>query len=144
MEKIPPRRARLLAGLPLFLILLAFAGATSAATPRSLQLELDRLHSGKSEKLTTRQVHHLLVSRAPIVYPLEARVKRITGSGVFVGHVAPNGTVDQVWIGVSTGSALLDRVAVDGIKRWQFKQGHDFLFKEPLTFTLSGGFPSSR
>ena len=88
-------------------------------------------------------------------YPLAARAARITGSGVFILRVHINtGIVTQVILGLSTGSALLDKAAAQTLIQWRFKPGavpyvdvhsiklsppqtkEETFVKVPVTFTM--------
>ena len=111
--------------------------APAFGAPRVHHMEFDPGPAGKSEIRSFKQVESLLLTPSPKpVYPLAARRSRVTGSGLVGGHVTPAGDVDQTWMGVSTGSPLLDRAATSWLKRCRFKPGHDFFFKMPITFTL--------
>src|SRR5713101_7387426 len=55
-------------------------------------------------------------------YPLEARRQHMTGMGIFVLQVdAPSGVVTRVRVVPSTGFPMLDKSAVDTLKRWRFR-----------------------
>jgi len=57
-------------------------------------------------------------------YPLEARARRFTGSGIFVIRVdIKTGRVVEAAIGRSTGHAILDQAALRAFRRWRFKAG---------------------
>jgi TonB family protein len=46
----------------------------------------------------------------------------IGGGGVFVQHIdTSSGTVTSVTVKQSTGHALLDRCAVEALRRWRYK-----------------------
>jgi TonB family protein len=88
-------------------------------------------------------------------YPFAARAAQITGSGVFVLRVhIKTGSVTQVILGLSTGSAFLDRAAAKALIQWRFKPGsapyvelhsirvvppqtkEETFVKVPVTFTM--------
>lgn len=72
-------------------------------------------------------------------YPYEARRQRLTGSGVAVLLVdSASGSVTNVSIVRSTGSAILDNAAISGFRRWRFKAGTVSKVNAPITFTLTG------
>jgi TonB family protein len=72
-------------------------------------------------------------------YPYEARRQKITGSGRAVMSVDPgSGSVTDVRMSTSTGSAFLDNAAIAGFRRWRFKPGSVSTVTCPVTFTLSG------
>jgi TonB family protein len=57
-------------------------------------------------------------------YPFAARAAQITGSGVFVLRIhIKTGSVTQVIVGLSTGSAFLDKAAAKALIQWRFKPG---------------------
>ena len=88
-------------------------------------------------------------------YPFGARAARITGSGVFILRIhIKTGIVTQVILGLSTGSALLDKAAAQTLIQWRFKPGavryfevhsirvappqtkEETFVKVPVTFTM--------
>jgi periplasmic protein TonB len=72
-------------------------------------------------------------------YPYEARRQKITGDGVVVMSVDPaSGSVTNVTMAKSTGSAFLDNAAIAGFRRWRFKPGSVSTVTCPVTFTMSG------
>jgi len=57
-------------------------------------------------------------------YPVEALGRRIAGSGIFLLRVhIPTGRVKQVIVRNTTGSPMLDNVAVQTLLQWRFKPG---------------------
>jgi len=57
-------------------------------------------------------------------YPVEALVRRIAGSGIFLLRVhIPTGRVKQVIVGYTTGNQMLDTAAVQTLLQWRFKPG---------------------
>lgn len=66
--------------------------------------------------------------------PLEARLKHLRGSGVFVFHLRGDGTVLRVGILQSTGHAILDQACVQAFSKWRFIRGAKAI-KIPVTFT---------
>jgi TonB family protein len=125
------------------LLLIMLAAASAAAAPN---------------RPSVAQIMSWRVATPPPDYPLEARARRATGSGVFKIHfIAQTGTVRYVQVLQSTGDKTLDAAAVTAFRRWRFKSGvlptmHqlaevptkepyadvDFVVKVPVTFTLSG------
>ncbi len=72
-------------------------------------------------------------------YPYEARRQHLTGSGVALLSIDPsNGSVLDVQMAQSTGSALLDNAARAGFRRWRFRPGTVSQVQTPITFTLTG------
>jgi len=78
---------------------------------------------------------------APVPHvPLEARSKHLAGSGVFLFHVRPDGTVSSVEVIQSTGHKILDDASVEAFSRWRFKSGlASSKVKIPVTYT--GNYP---
>jgi protein TonB len=71
-------------------------------------------------------------------YPLEARKHRWVGVGWFVMHVdEPSGAVTSVEIAQSTGHKILDRAAVEALRKWRLVP-HSGLkkVKTPITFSM--------
>jgi TonB family protein len=81
-----------------------------------------------------------MVAYAPRpVYPYEARRQRITGSGVALLTVDRTlGTVTDVLIAQSCGSAILDNSTLDALRRWRFKPESVTRVRVPITYTLMG------
>ena len=80
----------------------------------------------------------LMVLRARIEYPIEARRARITGSGVFEMRIDPKtGRVKGVLVVQSTGSQILDWAAVRGFSHFRFKSGAIIAAWAPVKFSLS-------
>jgi TonB family protein len=67
--------------------------------------------------------------------PAEARLKHLSGAGIFVFHVRPDGTVLRVETLRSTGHAILDKACVEAFSRWRFAAGSVKDIKIPITFT---------
>jgi periplasmic protein TonB len=81
-----------------------------------------------------------MVAYAPRpVYPYEARRQRMTGSGVALLTVdRALGTVTDVLMAQSCGSAILDDSTLDALRRWRFKPGSVARVQVPITYTLMG------
>jgi protein TonB len=81
----------------------------------------------------------LAVSAPRPEYPYEARRQRATGSGVAVLTIDPgSGSVIDVRMSRSTGSAVLDNATISAFRRWRFKPGTVSSVQAPITFTLTG------
>jgi TonB family protein len=106
--------------------------------------------------LTPEQVNKLTVQKLRIAYPEQARLSRITGDGFFKVRVQKSsGRVKRVDVLQTTGNALLDAAAINGLSQCQFRPGvlpsikelnpssrdpfanEDCLLKVPVTFLLS-------
>lgn len=59
----------------------------------------------------------------PIRYPEAARERNLTGTVTIVFDVTANGAVTNVRISSSSGEAILDRAARQGVERWSPPQG---------------------
>lgn len=79
-----------------------------------------------------------MIFKPPIAYPYEARRSKVTGSGVIVVSVGPDGSVGDASMGQSTGSPILDNAATSAFRRARFKPGTVPRVKIPITFTLTG------
>jgi TonB family protein len=73
------------------------------------------------------------------VYPYEARRQRLTGSGVALLTVdQTSGSVTEVLMTQSCGSAILDNSTLDALREWRFKPGNVTKVQVPITYTLMG------
>ena len=79
-----------------------------------------------------------MIYKPRIEYPYEARRSKVTGSGVIVVSVGPDGSVTDASMGQSTGSSILDNAATSAFRRARFKPGTVPKVKIPITFTLTG------
>ena len=71
-------------------------------------------------------------------YPLDARRRRATGTGLFALHILPNGTVASVDVITSTRAGILDDAAIAALRQWRFHPtATSRVVKIPLTFALS-------
>ncbi len=80
-----------------------------------------------------------MTSKGSINYPYEAKLNRITGAGIAAVSINPAGEVTGVTMAVSTGSPILDRATIEGLKSAKFKPGTVPMVKIPVTFTVTGG-----
>jgi protein TonB len=71
-------------------------------------------------------------------YPYEARRARQTGSGKFLLHFDGSGSVTDVDVINSTGSAILDQTSMSTFRRWKCKPGVYTKVYVPITYTLEG------
>ncbi len=74
-----------------------------------------------------------------IHYPYEAKRNQITGAGIAAVSVNSEGKVTKVTMAQSTGSPLLDRATIDGLRSARFKPGTVPMVKIPVRFTMAGG-----
>jgi TonB family protein len=66
--------------------------------------------------------------------PYEARARHITGFGICVLQVRPDGTVSDATMVRSTGSAILDNATVSTFHRWRFVPGRADEVKIPIKY----------
>lgn len=71
-------------------------------------------------------------------YPYEARRSHVTGSGKFLLHFDSSGSVTDVDVTESTGSAILDQTSQNTFRRWRAKPGVYTKVYVPITYTMSG------
>jgi TonB family protein len=82
-------------------------------------------------------------------YPIEARARYRTGSGVFLLRIhGRTGRVKEVSVLHSTGTFLLDREAIDTLRDWRFKPealrayldphsaSEEVIFSVPIDYTM--------
>ena len=68
-------------------------------------------------------------------YPIEARERRLTGSGIAVLQVdRKTGYVIAAQMQKSTGHAILDHAALAGFIRWRFKPGTAREIRIPVNY----------
>ena len=72
------------------------------------------------------------------VIPPEAKAKHLSGSGVIVVHVRPDGTVERAEVARSSGHKILDDAALAAFSQWQFIPGR--LSKVTIPFTFTGNY----
>jgi TonB family C-terminal domain len=71
------------------------------------------------------------------IYPLEARERRITGTGVFFLRVnVETGLVTQVACVRTTGSPILDNAATSAFWQWHFRPHKVSGIRIPITFAM--------
>ena len=92
-----------------------------------------------SARMSFRAAKVFAISAPRPEYPYEARRQRATGSGVALLTVDPmTGSVTDVRMLRSTGSAVLDDATVSGLRRWRFRPGTVSVVQTPITYTLTG------
>ena len=67
-------------------------------------------------------------------YPLEARVRHWSGSGVFLLHIRSNGTVERVETLKSIGYPVLDRAAITAFRQWRFDPPRFRIWRVPIRY----------
>ena len=83
----------------------------------------------------TTRAKAVAVYAPPPQPPDVARVKRLSGSGVFLSHVCPDGSVSRVDVLRSTGHRVLDTAVVAAFSKWRFKPGTMSEIRTPVSFT---------
>jgi protein TonB len=76
--------------------------------------------SGASGKDDVRGMPELIYAPSP-PYPANAVISEEQGSVLCLLHVDTRGSVRSVEVAESSGSAFLDRAAVEGLARWRFR-----------------------
>jgi TonB family protein len=67
--------------------------------------------------------------------PADARARHLSGAGVCVVYVRPNGTVERVEMLQSTGQPILDKASINAFSRWRFVPGSVKKVKIPIRYT---------
>lgn len=88
-------------------------------------------------ELSHSEVRALAIFAPRPEYPFEARRKHITGSGVCLLSIDPDGKVTDATMTQSIGSPVLDNAAVSAFKRWRFRPGTDPKIRIPINFTMT-------
>lgn len=79
-----------------------------------------------------------LTSAPRPTYPYEARRSKQTGSGKFLLIFNSSGSVSDVEVSQSTGSAILDQTSMQTFRRWRCKPGAYTKVYVPITYTMEG------
>jgi TonB family protein len=69
------------------------------------------------------------------VVPAEARARHLSGAGVCVVYVRPDGTVERAEMLQSTGQPVLDKASIDAFSRWRFVPSSVKKVKLPIRYT---------
>ena len=76
----------------------------------------------------------------PPIYPPEAETRGEHGTVVVMIHVSEDGLASSVEVAQSSGVAVLDRAAVDAVRKWRFRpalqQGRGVAFDMPFRFVF--------
>jgi TonB family protein len=72
------------------------------------------------------------------VYPQADRLNRREGVNSIIGRVQPDGSVSQVFLERSSGSAQMDQAAMKAFKQWKFMPGQEGFVRQPFRFQLVG------
>jgi TonB family protein len=69
------------------------------------------------------------------VIPAEVCARHLSGAGVFVVYLRPDGTVSHAKVLQSTGQPILDKVSIDAFSKWRFRATTVKKVKIPITYT---------
>ncbi len=70
-------------------------------------------------------------------YPIEARVRRLSGSGVVLLEIDPKtGYVTSAQMEKSMGNPMLDHAALAAFSRWRFKPGSAPQIHIPISYSI--------
>lgn len=106
-------------------------GRIPAQLPRLLSpRELEELH-----RLWLKEI---AVSTPQPEYPIDARQRRIEGSGKFKLLLSKTGDVSSIQILKSTGDSRLDDAATKALRTWRFKVGALKEVIVPISFVIRG------
>jgi TonB family protein len=84
---------------------------------------LSELSDNRNQRAPLR-IAQYAINKPPPAYPLTARQRRATGSGVFLLRVdVESGRVKDVTVEKTTGDKELDNAAVTAFRKWRFKPG---------------------
>jgi TonB family protein len=74
--------------------------------------------------MTQEELEKFATYKPRLEYPVQARVRHLSGAGFFILLVtSQTGVVKNVQIEKSTGSPILDSAAISAFKQWRFKPG---------------------
>lgn len=77
------------------------------------------------------------------VYPVVSRRLREQGRVLMDVYILPDGSVGEIKLKRSSGSARLDQAALDAVRQWRYlpaRRGNEpipYWYVQPLDFTLS-------
>jgi TonB family protein len=87
-------------------------------------------------RLENQQIKAFAIRTPPLKYPPEAAKAHITGHGFFKLNIDRIGRAVSVETLQSTGSAILDKAAVETLMRWRFKPRTLKVLTMPVHFTI--------
>ena len=73
-----------------------------------------------------------------LIYPQEARKKKIQGTVSIIYFVSPEGLVDKIQLTKSSGSSLLDNQTLRTVARYEFFPGQAGWVQHTVAFVLNG------
>lgn len=69
-------------------------------------------------------------------YPVEARRRHLTGSGLFALRIRPDGSVERVEVLKSIGHTILDQAAIAAFRQWRFRRHSISLVRVPIRYSI--------
>ena len=73
-----------------------------------------------------------------LIYPQEARKKKIQGTVSIIYFISPEGLVDKIQLTKSSGSPLLDNQTLRTLARYEFFPGQEGWVRHTVAFILNG------
>jgi periplasmic protein TonB len=133
MRRVDYVAIQLLSGLALVLP----AAAQSPSPPPLLARPSPETRPTAVLTVTGDQVWKFTISHPTPEYPIQARRRHLTGTGIYELRVEDSGEVSSVTVLSSAGYPILDDAAIEGLKRWRFRP-HTTLVraKVPITFSM--------
>lgn len=115
-----------------------------AAPPRELASAAPKAESPPADKITAPVFNAAYLRNPEPVYPVSARRRGEQGTVMLKVLVTREGTAASVSVDKSSGSAALDRAAVEAVRKWRFapaRRGTDAVESSvlvPIVFRLEG------
>jgi TonB family protein len=69
-------------------------------------------------------------------YPIKAKQRHLTGSGLFAVHIRADGRVVEVKVLRSTGHSELDQGAIKSLREWQFPPRSIRVVRVPIRYVV--------
>lgn len=79
-----------------------------------------------------------LSGNKPPVYSRDFRIKKLQGRGQLIYYVKNDGSIGDLQLSQSTGSAELDQAAISAFQKYKFIPGQEGYTKHDFEFSLSG------
>jgi TonB family protein len=111
----------------------AVAATSAAGNSTSSELAPSVISANRSY-LNLKQIN----GNVPPSYTREMRLGRMEGRGELVCFVSNNGQVTNMKVSKSTGSATLDKAAIDAFSKYKFEPNQQGFTRFPFEFTLKG------
>lgn len=114
----------------------------SPKQPAESNAQPDSEPRAESQTLAPLGANVVIVHRPPLVYPASARRAGIEGKTRVGLEIGNDGSVQRAWILQSSGSTLLDKSAVENVRRWRFDRksvAAGGVFQQTICFQLHPG-----